>query len=159
MMIQIRNLGASHSDMHLFILLCDLFNYESSLSSHNCYAQETVVSLLEIKKSKFDQDMWSMVSEDGPVLSNIKVVKKSQKERLRIKSLGKSEEKWKHKDIETKEGVWASMPEYIIKLKNNCKEFLNNINNTQVPCILLHPCVSSVPHLTLKSIINGIEIK
>lgn len=89
MMIQIRNLGASHSDMHLFILLCDLFNYESSLSSHNCYAQETVVSLLEIKKSKFDQDMWSMVSEDGPVLSNSKVVKKSQKERLRIKSLGK----------------------------------------------------------------------
>lgn len=86
-MIQIRNLGASHSDMHLFILLCDLFNYESSLSSHNSYAQETVVSLLEIKKSKFDQDMWNIVSEDGPVLSNIKVVKKkSQKERLRIKS-------------------------------------------------------------------------
>lgn len=155
-MIQIRNLGASHSDMHLFILLCDLFNYESSLSSHNSYAQETVVSLLEIKKSKFDQDMWSMVSEDGSVLSNIKVAKKSQKERLRIKSLGKYEENQKHKDIETKEGVWAPMPKSIIKLKNNSKEFLNDINNTQVPCILLHPCVSSVPCLTLKRIINSI---
>jgi hypothetical protein len=70
-MTQIRNLGASHSDMHIFILLSDLFNYESTVSSHNCYAQKTVVSLLEIKKSKFAQGMWSMESEDGPVLSNI----------------------------------------------------------------------------------------
>lgn len=87
-MIQIRNLGASHSDMHLFILLCDLFNYESSLSFHNCYAQETVVSLLEIKKSKFVQDMWGMVSEVGSVLRNIQ-----------------SWDKWKKPQGEAKEKV------------------------------------------------------